>query len=295
MTLVRRSSRIGSFVLALGFGLAGPVRGHDFWIEPSLVDAKSGTAIDCTLRVGDFGRGDVVPRSASHIVSFRAIDARGESDVEGAEGSAIAGSTTLRAAGTTVIAYDSRPTRLELDAFRFALYLREAGLDAIVKERNARNEAREPGREAFARCAKALVRVDGDSAGFDRAVGFPLELVPRTDPFALDDGGSMRVALLQDGKPVAGTRVGATALGGERTSLFANTDEHGEVTFELPRAGRWMIHAVTMQRAEPGADVDWRSTWASLTFTIPSTERASPPADAASADPAPARENSEDR
>lgn len=256
-------------VAALVLGFAGIAQGHDFWIEPAPVDAKRDASIDCVLRVGDFGRGDVVPRSDAHIVSFRAIDAIGERDVTGTEGAAIAGSTILRTPGTTVVAYASHPTRLELDAFHFALYLHEAGLDAIVKERDARGESRHPGREAFARCAKSLIRVDGDASGFDREVGLSLELVARTDPFAIEPGGAFRVALLCDGRPLADTRVCATALAGERVTVHATTDERGEASFELPRTGSWLIHAVTMRRAEAGADVDWRSTWASLTFTVP--------------------------
>lgn len=256
-------------VAALVLGFAGIAQGHDFWIEPAPVNAKRATSIDCVLRVGDFGRGDVVPRSDAHIVSFRAIDAIGERDVTGTDGSAIAGSTTLRTPGTTVVAYASHPTRLELDAFHFALYLHEAGLDAIVKERDARGESRHPGREDFARCAKTLIRVDGDATGFDREVGLTLELVARSNPFEPDARGTFTVALLRDAQPLASTRVSATALSGERVTLHATTDERGEASFELPRTGSWLIHAVTMRRVQASADVDWRSTWASLTFTVP--------------------------
>ncbi|MBK6941939.1 MAG: DUF4198 domain-containing protein [Planctomycetes bacterium] len=265
-------------VAALVLGLAGIANGHDFWIEPAPADAKRDAPIDCVLRVGDFGRGDVVPRSDAHIVSFRAFDAIGERDLLGTEGAAVAGSTTLRAPGTTVIAYASRPTRLELDAFHFALYLHEAGLDAIVKERDARGESRRPGREAFARCAKSLIRGEGDASGFDREVGLSLELVARSNPFEFTEGDAFRVVLMQNGRPLANTRVSATALSGERLTLLATTDERGGASFELPRAGSWLVHAVTMRRAEECADVDWQSTWASLTFTTREApaERAEP-------------------
>lgn len=259
-------------VAALVLGLAGVVHAHDFWIEPAPVDAKRDASIDCVLRVGDFGRGDVVPRSDAHIVSFRAIDALGERDVPGTDGAAIAGSTTLRTSGTIVLAYASLPTRLELDAFHFALYLHEAGLDAIVKERDARGESRDRGREAFARCAKTLIRVDGDAKGFDREVGLALELVARSNPFELDARREFTVALLRDAAPLANARVSATALSGERVTVHATTDERGEASFALPRTGSWLIHAVTMQRAQAHADVDWCSTWASLTFTVPERE-----------------------
>ena len=42
----------------------------------------------------------------------------------------------------------------------------------------------------------------------------------------------------------------------------------GRVRFKLPRTGMWMIKAVHMIEAPAGADADWVSYWASLTFEI---------------------------
>jgi uncharacterized GH25 family protein len=51
--------------------------------------------------------------------------------------------------------------------------------------------------------------------------------------------------------------------------LSARSDKDGRVRFRLPRAGMWMVKAVHMIAAQPDAQADWQSFWASLTFDLP--------------------------
>jgi uncharacterized GH25 family protein len=50
--------------------------------------------------------------------------------------------------------------------------------------------------------------------------------------------------------------------------LSARSGKDGRVRFRLPRAGMWLIKAVHMVEAPAGANAEWASYWASLTFEI---------------------------
>jgi hypothetical protein len=197
--------------------------------------------------------------------------------------------------GAAWIVFENAPARIELPAEKFEAYLREEGLDAIVARRAQRGESGRPAREAYARCAKALLRPGGAARADDAGVllapaGLRLELAPEDDPAALAfgaDGADLRVRLLFGGAPLAGALVKATLLAepspaGDAptpavalpfsapvaTGLRARTDADGRVVLRLPRGGAWLVTAVHMQAAEGegAAAADYESWWASLTF-----------------------------
>ena len=52
------------------------------------------------------------------------------------------------------------------------------------------------------------------------------------------------------------------------SSKTLRTDATGKATFTIGRAGDWMFGLVHMEPStEP--DVEWRSYWATLTFSLP--------------------------
>ncbi len=135
--------------------------------------------------------------------------------------------------------------------------------------RASRGETGKPAREAFSRCAKALLDVapaGREGAGFDRVLGFTLELVPEKNPYGLIAGGELPVRLLHDGKPLAGALVQALLHGDPSVKAAARTDKAGRVRLRLPRTGFWLVKAVEMGPAPAGVDAEWQSLWASLTF-----------------------------
>ena len=165
----------------------------------------------------------------------------------------------------------SQRSFVDLEADRFNAYLEAEGLDAVIKTRQRRGEAATNGRELYSRCAKALVRVGAaaGSAGFDQVLGYPLELVPRTDPYALSLPGTLRLALTFSGKPVAGVLVVAFTAEQPQQRLRARTDARGEVRLRLDRPGRWLVKAVHMvELPDTDPQADWESYWASLTFGL---------------------------
>lgn len=56
---------------------------------------------------------------------------------------------------------------------------------------------------------------------------------------------------------------------GESIRRTARTDSDGKASFELSQPGMYVINAVRMTRAKGRDDVEWESTWSSLTFELP--------------------------
>lgn len=261
---------LGLFLLAC---VAPRTLAHDFWIEPSSFYPEASKRFTVGLRVGDHFKGEPVPRSDARTVRFVVAGPDGESPIPGRNGDEPAGTCRLTRPGVYTLGFQSNHAFVELEAAKFDEYLKEKGLDAILAQRRERRESDRKVREAYSRCAKALIRVNPDvatdaSAG-GRTLGFPLELIEETDMTVAIPGAKANFRLRYDGKPLPGALVTAThrELGDEK-KLSARTAADGLVTFQFDQPGVWLIAAVHMIRAPDGVGHEWESFWASLTFEL---------------------------
>ena len=131
----------------------------------------------------------------------------------------------------------------------------------------------------YLKFAKALIPVStagaAKPAGYDRALGFRLELIPQVDPFTLKAGDVLPVQVLFDGQPVeAGVEV--DIISGEFSMTKGmelpsyKTDEHGIAKVKLERAGMQSLgadHVVSPSMDPQLADVDNYAS--SLSFVLP--------------------------
>lgn len=260
---------------------AGTAAAHDFWIEPAPPSPAAGAPVAVALRVGERLVGEPVARNPERIVRFGLVDlggGGGETPVAGLAGWEPAGRARPLAAGLHAVVYQSHPVAITLEAEKFEAYLAEEGLDAVLAARAATGGSGQPGRERYARSAKALLEVqpaEGISSatierGQDRPLGLPLELVAEGDPF--HTGTKLIVRLRFQGEPLAGARVVALVRGADGTvsePQAARSGADGRVRFRLDRPGFWLVKAVHMVAAGGEPAADWESLWASLTFTVP--------------------------
>lgn len=239
--------------------------GHEFWVSPSAYRVGGGELVRVSLFHGERFAGDEVARNVPMIERFEFRSGGEVTDVRGMHG---ATTSFLRPeqAGHGVIVYETREYINPLPAEKFEAYLAEEGLDEISRRRAAMGEASTDGREAYVRCAKALLTV-GDAASFTgetAPVGLPFEVVVESV-----GGDAVEARLLYAGEALAGRRVVAVCASDPATLIELESDADGLVRFDPARAGAWMLTALHMERvSERRDDVDWKSYWASTTFEV---------------------------
>jgi uncharacterized GH25 family protein len=244
--------------------LAAPVVAHDFWIEPSTFRPAVGEEMTAALRVGQNFEGDAVPRSVQLMQSFAIHDAAGARSIGGFENQDPAGYVKMEKAGRAMIVYVGKPQPLVLEPAKFDESLKLEGLERIIELRRQLGESNKTDRERFSRYAKAIVVAPGaGGARVERPLGLRYELVPESDPMAR---APLRLRVLYEGKPVVGALVSAIHRDDPAAKAGARSDAHGRVTLTLPKGGVWLVKSVQMVAAPAGADFDWESLWASLTF-----------------------------
>ena len=247
--------------------LTTPLLAHDMWIEPMTFSPQRGEIVGVKLRVGQDLLGDPLPRDPALIRQFVVEDSEGRKPLVGRDGADPAGFFRVPAPGMLVVGYSSNPSAVELGAEKFNQYVKDEGLDAVAALRAHRNETGAKTRELFSRCAKSLVLsgTASDAEG-DRRLGFTLELVAERNPYTLHAGQDLPVRLTYENRPLAGAQVVAMNRLNPSERLAARTDKDGRVRFRLRPGGMWLIKAVHMIPAPAGANAEWMSFWASLTF-----------------------------
>ena len=257
--------RLALVVTAIALSGA-PLVAHDMWIEPGTFLADAGEIVSVGLRVGQNLLGDRLPRDPALINQFVVHDAEGRKPVVGRSGADPAGFVRAATPGVLVIGYQSTPSAVEQTSEKFNQYLKEEGLDAIAALRAKRGQAGAV-REMFTRCAKSLVRSGPANQGpGDRALGFTLELVAERNPYTAPAGQDLPFRLTYENRALAGALVVAINRVNPSEKLTARTDRDGRVRFRFEHAGMWLVKAVHMVPAPAGANAEWASYWASLTF-----------------------------
>ncbi|HKY22959.1 MAG TPA: DUF4198 domain-containing protein [Vicinamibacterales bacterium] len=264
-SIFRLLGRLAAVVVVLS--VAPPLFAHDMWIDPTTFFPEPGTLVGVRLRVGENLIGDSLRRDPSLINQFVFEDEGGRKPVVGRDGANPAGLLRVAAPGMLVVGYRSNPRAIEQTAEKFNQYLKEEGLDAIAALRARRNETGAKAREMFSRCAKSLVLSGPAKEGSgDRPLGFTLELVAERNPYVVANGRALPFRLIYENHPLAGALVVAINRVNPSEKLTARTDADGRVRFRLTRGGMWLVKAVHMVPAPAGANAEWVSYWASLTF-----------------------------
>lgn len=243
---------------------------HEFWLAPSKFRPAVKEIVSIKTLVGDGHVGESRPRDPTKLEKFVLATPEGEVKVMGKDGLDPAGFVRIGTAGTYVMGYRSKNTRVVLAGEKFEKYLVEKGLDGAAASRKADQKTAEDGRERFSRCAKSIICVgDAPSTGWDHAFGFPLELIPGADPYTLYAGDAFAIKVMADGKPAENVLVEGWVAGKSGVAVSGRTGKDGTAVFTLEQKGEWLFNAVTMTKvAEAGADVEWESLWASLTFDL---------------------------
>jgi hypothetical protein len=251
--------------------LVGPhaAAAHEFWIDPVKFTPKPGATVPIVFRIGSDFKGDTYPYVRGLDRRFTVTDARGERTIKTLDGDDPAAEVKFTQAGLAIVAHQRAAEEVVFETFaKFEENLVYEGLEPIIEVHRKAGKPMTGIREAYARCAKALISV-GAVAGNDRAIGMPLELIAEKNPYALAVGEALPVRLLRDGRAAAGILVKSFNRDDPASPRLARTDTDGRVVIDVTRRGEYLISAVHMTEPKSGDKVDWSSLWATLTFARP--------------------------
>lgn len=261
-------------VLVLLAALGGTgARAHEFWMLPERFVTSPGAAVRLSLSVGENFAGEPVAFSAPLVASFQHFSAASRTDLRlnVAPTAAPDFSIRLNSAGTHLLALDTHPSEIVLEAGKFHAYLHEEGLQAVIAAREAAGTAATPGRERYRRHIKTLVQAGpaSDRTALMRT-GQRLEIVPMTDPLRHQVGRDIGFQILFDGQPLTGGLVKFWHRRGGQTLIVRTlSDPKGRVVVTPPWPGTWMASVVHMVPARDSPNHDWDSHWGNLTFSLP--------------------------
>lgn len=266
-------SRLG-VAMALAMAAASALAAHDLFLKLDSYVVPADTTLRVAVLNGTFMRSEgSVARE--RLADLSMVSPAGRSALPRDAWIPAGDSTwlTIRtgAPGTYVIGASIAPRQLALTAAAFNAYLEHDGIPDVLEERRRRGELDRPVRERYHKHVKAVLQVGPRrSEAYQASLGYPAEIVPLTNPYAVAPGDTLAFRCLVEGAPAANQLVIA---GGERAGrVFQETrsrcDAEGIVRFALHSPGKWFIKFVHMERAT-AAGVDYESKWATLTFEVP--------------------------
>jgi hypothetical protein len=171
--------------------------------------------------------------------------------------------------GTYVIGASTKPRLIALSGKDFNAYLEEDGLPDVLSARRRSGQLGKLARERYHKHVKAIVQV-GDARTDDYRVeyGYPAELIPLSNPYALHVGQMLAFRCLVDGAPARRQYVmaGYDAGSGKIAARGYRADTVGVVRVPITRRGKWYVKFIRMEPVQDS--VDYESKWASLTFEV---------------------------
>lgn len=245
---------------------------HDYWLAPEVFVVPAPRPVSISLRVGDGFESEVEKAYERGRYPRAELIHRGRSQVlanpDWPQGAKPIFRASPKTTGGHLVVVDRNASEIELAPKKFEKYLRRQGLRSVLKERAKRGESKNPGRERYRRCLKALIQVgQQQDRTFATRTGQTLEIIPQSNPAFAKPGDPLKVRVEFKGEPLADAKVTALvhADGKVRTKAY-RTDSQGMVTVKIDRRGVWMIRLVHMIRCAQCEAIDWDSFWTSYVF-----------------------------
>src|SRR5215207_7679505 len=213
--------RINGATLLLLVLTAGTLAAHDLFLKLDSYFVAPGATLVVRVLNGTFSKSEnAVARDRVRDVSVVGPTGNAEVDTTAwaAEGDTSILTVRTQESGTYVIGASLLPRELRLEAKDFNAYLASDGVPDVLAARRRSNEVNRAARKRYSKHVKALVQVgDQRTDSYQTALGYPAELIPLDNPYALQPGGVLRLRAVVDGRPVANQFVlagGRTTAGG---------------------------------------------------------------------------------
>jgi uncharacterized GH25 family protein len=256
--------------ILLLFATAGALVAHDLFLKLDSYFVSPGSTLVVRVLNGTFNTSEGAVTS-DRLRDIAVVTASGrtrpDTSTWAAHGDTSLLTVSTGESGTYVIGASLHPRELKLEAKDFNEYLVHDGVPDVLAARRQAGELHRPARERYSKHVKALVQVGnrrGDEYG--AVLGYPAELVPLDNPYALRPGGTLRVRAMVEGRPVANQLVVAGTSGRQRAM---RTDSSGVARVRIGSRGAWFVKFIHMQPAAGDTTIDYESRWATLTFGVP--------------------------
>ena len=174
------------------------------------------------------------------------------------------------APGTYLVSASTKPREIDLKAADFNDYLDHDGIPDTLAERGRDRELNKDVRERYSKHVRAIFQVgDQLTDDYKTPLGYPVEIIPQENPYALKPGQTLTVLCLHEGKPLINQFVmaGWESPAGKLQTMTMRTDSNGLARLMLKSAGKWYVKLIQMTRLAD-AKLNYESKWASLTFEI---------------------------
>jgi len=249
---------------------------HDLWVVPSRFVIVPGASVSVALNTGDqfpvsdgavkserIERASLITAGGSTLFTAFRTDSK----------STMVDVVAPRQDGSAIVEVVLKPLATKQPRASFDDFVKHEGLDAVGALLAREPQRRAEERRTYAKYAKTLLRIGngkGAATVYPKPLGHRLEIVPEADPYSLKTGEMLPVRLYFDGRPLVGARVviGSTDTATATQSKLpgVRTDAEGRARLPLDKKGGvHYIHTLHMIPAK-GADVEWESFWATLTF-----------------------------
>jgi len=173
-------------------------------------------------------------------------------------------------AGNYVVGLSTMPREIDLKAKDFNEYLTEDGIPDTLAERKRKKELTKNVRERYSKHVKTIFQAgDRQSDNYKTALGYPVEIIPQTNPYTLKTGDTFEFLCVKDGKALANQFVMTGRDEGGKLIIGENvrTDKNGIAKIKLIGAGKWYVKFIQMTRLKD-TKINYESKWATLTFEI---------------------------
>lgn len=278
-----RSRAIAPVVAAVLLTFASALAAHDLFLRARSYFVEPNTPVEVLVLNGTFDESEG-PVTRDRVRDISVVGPHGTTHPDTGAWLPKGDTTYLRLrtreAGTYVVGASTLPRSLALSAEDFNRYLESDGIPDVLEARRRDEELGEPARERYSKHVKAILQVGDQRSGpFNAVLGYPAELTPVENPYALAVGDTLAVRALVDGHPVSDQLVlagGRDHAGQSIPERGARTDTDGVARVPIDHEGQWYVKFIHMVRVQSEPDLDYESKWATLTFEVRAPD--SPPA-----------------
>ncbi len=247
------------------------ISAREFWLQPLKFVYKPGEKLVMNFKSGENFMGEPWDLQKNQIESLVLQHLSSSSSVldsikEDRNNNLI---LTLKAEGSYLLSMQTKNALNEWEAEKFNSFLKENGLDEILDRRTKTNTLASPTKEYYSGYTKLLLQVGEKKDDTHKKVnGFPVEILPLENPYALKIGDPIHFKILFDGKPVFGVRVKVWNRFDNRTTIQnIYTEKNGTLETRVSSPGPWMVSVVRMVPSKQSG-ADWQSYRGSLVFGI---------------------------